>query len=247
MIDLSRYKIDYTKVCSNKRLVYFYETKNFREIIVGIHGLKSSETSGAILKTSGCGATYASKEYCKQNSRNSFYINTDNSLKETLSDFLYQLGYDFRPQYYYESVDVKFLIQALKYHFKSVLKTGPRILIVDDFHLLKGAKLASFIRLIKETESVLTFCLITTSKFMFKHENKSNDSNVSKAVGQTVDDWKNIVPVEFEEKASICYLSGLRDQSLIDRIANETKNLNQLYKALRRIHRFAKRQIEDSK
>lgn len=98
-MDLSRYKIDFHKISENHKNTYFVETESFKQVVTGIHKLHNSEVPGALLKTVGCGVSYASSIYVKQRSRNAFHYNTKLTLKNLLEDLLYKLGYDFRPNY----------------------------------------------------------------------------------------------------------------------------------------------------
>ena len=242
-MDLSRYKVDYHKIWDNNKSVYFVETENFRQVVVGIKTLHTSKIPGAFLKTAGCGISYASKIYAKENSRNAFYYSTKYPLKHLLQDLLFKLGYDFRPYYKYDNVPDKFMIKGLKYHFGKVESKDPCIVVLDDIQYLKGFKLIQYINFIEATKTVLNFCLITTERFMERHASKANNNATSQEITDLIVDWKPIEEVLFEEKCQICFLFGLRDQKLIDRLADESKNLKDLYKTLNRIKRIAKEQI----
>lgn len=245
-MDLQHYQIDYHQLNDNKKNVFFLETENFKQIISGIHELKFSKSSGALIKTAGCGVTYASLIYQKNNSRDSFYINTGVNLKESLCNLLYKLGYDFRPTYTYQSVTPKFLIQAIKYHFESYVKDKRSVIILDDFHFLSGAQFTGYIDFIMRTKTVVNFCLVTTDDFLEKHNKRSDTSKSSQNLSKMITDWRVIEKVTFEERCAVCYIFGLRDQKLIDRLSEESNNLNDLYTKLKRIKRIAAKQVNNT-
>lgn len=138
-----------------------------------------------------------------------------------------------------DHVPDQLMITAVKYHFDKVEKE-PSIIILDDFQYLKGVKLIKYIDFIEATKPALNFCLITTEKFMDKHLARSNNNATSKEISDLIVDWRSLEKVSFEEKCQVCFIFGLRDQRLIDRLAKESGNLKDLYKMLRRIKRIAK-------